>query len=152
MNLEPQPSPATTTQVANTMPTRNGAPLERLTRIIFDNGVMTYRSLCRLRNRATMNGNWGRLGSNERSLFRCAMWVAKIRGQIRNEKLMTQVLRTAIVLLKNLRIRILSVGRSRAQSMLSNFEQAYKWAPQLKEWLADPSYVWYLGVMGVNSR
>jgi hypothetical protein len=63
---------------------------------------------------------------------------------------MTQVLSIAIVLLKNLRSRIFSVGRSRAQTMLTNFERTLKWAPQLKEWLADPRYVWYLGVMGVN--
>jgi hypothetical protein len=96
-----------------------------------------------------MNGNWRRLDSNERSLFRCAMWVAKIRGQISNMELMTQVLHIAIVLLKNLRTRIIGVGRIRAQAMLTNFERM-KWAPQLKEWLADPGYVWYLGVMGVN--
>jgi hypothetical protein len=128
---------------------RGSTGLGRLTERIFDNGLLTYNSLLRLRRRGAVNGNWRRLNSNQQSLFRCALWVAKIRGHISNEKLMTQVLRVAITLLKNLRTRIISVGRGRAQSILAN-ERILGWAPELKSWLTDSSYVWYLGVLEMN--
>jgi len=114
---------------------------------------ITYPCLVGLRRRGLRNGNWGRLESGQRALFRCAMWVAKARGQICNAKLMVQVLRVALRLLENARSTILRSGRNRSTSMMANYSKpggVFGWAPKVKQWLNETSYVWYLGVLEVN--
>ena len=100
-----------------------------------------------------MSGNWAMLSMAEKGLFRCALWVAKARGKISNTKLMVQVLRIALKLLANFKSRIGKAGRERAIKMLEAYAKpggVFSWAPRMREWLHDPRYVWYLGVMEVN--
>ena len=85
--------------------------------------------------------------------MRCALWVAKARGKISNMRLMVQILRIALKLLDSTRSRIAKAGSSRAMAMFEAYARpggVFSWAPQMKGWLHDPRYVWYLGVMEVN--
>jgi len=87
-------------------------------------------------------------------MFRCALWVAKARGKISNMRLMVHVLRIALKLLETRGSRIVNAGRRRATRMFEEYAKpggVFGWAPLLKEWLNDPRYVWYLGVMEVNT-
>jgi hypothetical protein len=80
------------------------------------------------------------------------MWVAKVRGKIRNITLNREVLRIITKLLTGTRGHILRAGRERADRMRQAFirTHAMEWAPQAEEWLADSKYVWYLGILSVN--
>jgi hypothetical protein len=50
---------------------------------------------------------------------------------------------------KKIRSRIITAGKKKAESMLKSYSSqggVFAWAPQLKEWLRDANYVFYLGV------
>ena len=105
------------------------------------------------RHRSLRRGSWSRLSIVERGLFRCALWVTKARGSINNVKLMAQILRIVLKLLKDIRSRIVKAGQRRARLMFETYERpggVFSWAPWMREWLHDPTYVWYLGVLEVN--
>ena len=100
------------------------------------------------------NRSWRRLSVAERGLYRCALWVAKARGKITNTKLMVQILRVALKLLEGFQSRITKAGRTRAMMMFEAYAKpggVFSWAPRMREWLHDPRYVLYLGVMEVNA-
>ena len=114
---------------------------------------LTQSWLNRVWRRSRRNRSWGRLSIAEKGLFRCALWVAKVRGRISNMRLMVQVLRIALKLLETYRSRIVNAGRRRATQMLVEYAKpggVFSWAPRMREWLYDPGYVRYLGVMEVN--
>ena len=86
--------------------------------------------------------------------MRCALWVAKARGKITNTRLIVEILRIALKLLEGFQSRIVKVGRTRAMMMFKAYAKpggVFSWAPKMREWLHDPRYVWYLGVMDVNA-
>lgn len=86
-------------------------------------------------------------------MFRCALWVAKARGKISSMRLMVHVLRIALKLLESYGSRIVNSGRRRAIRMLEEYAKpggVFSWAPRMRDWLNDPRYLWYLGVMEVN--
>jgi hypothetical protein len=100
------------------------------------------------------NGGWARLEIAEKALFRCALWIAKARNRITNTRLVVQVLRIALKLLKNFQNRILRAGSVRAVAMLEEYARpggVFSWAPQMREWLLDRKYIVYLGVLEVNA-
>jgi hypothetical protein len=66
---------------------------------------------------------------------------------------MVQVLRIALELVKNFQSRIASAGKKRAIKMFEIYGQpggVFSWAPRMREWLHDPKYVSYLGLLEVN--
>jgi hypothetical protein len=69
-------------------------------------------------------------------------------------KLMVQILRIALELLKNFQNRIASAGKKRAIILFGTYAQlggVFSWAPRMREWLRDPKYISYLGVLEVNA-
>jgi hypothetical protein len=79
--------------------------------------------------------------------------VAKARGSVNNMKLMAQVLRIVLKLLKGIQSRIVRAGQRRANLMFEVYQRpggVFSWAPWMREWLHDRRYVWYLGVLEVN--
>jgi hypothetical protein len=93
------------------------------------------------------------LNTTERALFRCALWVAKVRGRISNTKLIVEVLKLALKLIEGLGDSIMQAGRKRVVTMSEAYGQpqgVFSWAPRVKRWLSDPNYVLYLGVLAVN--
>lgn len=114
---------------------------------------IAYSSLKRLRRRGLKSGGWARLEIAEKGLFRCALWIAKVRGRITNTRLMVQVMHVALRMLESFRNRIGKVGMRRASLMHEEYARpggVFSWAPRVREWLQDASFVWYLGVMEVN--
>ena len=126
-------------------------PPRLLRHILVDGDQLTYRSLLSVWRKGMRNGNWSRLPVAEKALVRCALWVARIRGSIRNMRLMVQVLSVLLRLVRNRRTRIVNAGNRRAQAMLEAYRKGvFNWVPQLREWLYDPRYVVYLGLLEVN--
>jgi hypothetical protein len=114
---------------------------------------LSYSWLDRLWRRSRRNRSWGRLSVAERGMFRCGLWVARARGKISSMRLMVHVLRIALKLLETHRNRIVSAGRRRALHMFELYAKpggVFTWAPWMREWLYDPGYVRYLGVLEVN--
>jgi hypothetical protein len=114
---------------------------------------ITYPCLVDLLRRGLRNGNWKHLDSGQKALFRCAMWIAKARGNISNAKLMVQVLGVALKMLQTVD-RIERAGRRRATMMFQDFATPgglFSWAPHIRKWLRDSKYVRYLGMMAVNA-
>jgi hypothetical protein len=115
---------------------------------------ITYPRLVGLRRQGFRNGSWRHLDVGQKALFKCALWIAKKRGRISNAKLMVQVIRVALRLLETARSSIIRAGRIRSTSMLEEYSKpqgVFAWAPRVREWLSESSYVWYLGVLQVNS-
>jgi hypothetical protein len=67
---------------------------------------------------------------------------------------MVQVLRITLKLVKCFQSRIVKAGRARAAVMFEEYARpggVFSWAPRMREWLHDPKYIVYLGVLEVNA-
>ena len=110
---------------------------------------ISFGSLSSLWRKSLRSGRWFTIGSAEKAVYRCALWIAKARGYIVNKALVAQVLEIARHLLGSIRSRITAAGKERARLLLKNYSNrggVFGWAPQTKEWLHDANYVFYLGV------
>lgn len=126
----------------------------RISDLLGSGDSITYPRLAGLRRRGLRNGSWRRLDVGQKALFKCALWIAKTRGRISNAKLMVQVIRVALRLLETARSGIIRAGRIRSTSMFETYSKpggVFGWAPRVREWLSESAYVWYLGVLQVNS-
>jgi len=119
-----------------------------------DGNSLSYSSLARFWRRCIRNRSWRRLNVAERGVYRCALWIAKARNRVTNTKLMVQVLRIVLKLFDVFQSRIFKAGKARAVTMLAEYAQpggVFSWAPRMREWLHDPKYIMYLGVLEVNA-
>jgi hypothetical protein len=119
-----------------------------------DGNFITYPCLVGFRRRGLRNGNWRHLSITDRALYRCAFWVAKVRGKISNTKLIVQVLKIVLKLVDGVRSAILEAGRRRIAAIYETYAKpcgVFSWAPQVRHWLTETSYVRFLGVLVVNS-
>jgi hypothetical protein len=69
-------------------------------------------------------------------------------------RLMVQILRIALELVKSFQSRIASAGKKRAMILFQSYGRpggVFTWAPRMREWLHDPKYVTYLGLLEVNA-
>jgi hypothetical protein len=110
---------------------------------------ISFDSLSSLWLKSLRSGSWARIGSAEKALYRCALWIAKERGCIINKGLVAQVLEISGHLLGRIRSRITAAGKERARLMLKSYSSrggVFGWAPQVNEWLHDATYIFYLGV------
>ena len=126
---------------------------DQLTALLQDPDSLSYTWLIASWRRSLRTRRWAMLDIAEKGLFRCALWVAKARGKISNKRLMVQVLRIVLKLLHAPKSRIGKAGRERATMMLEAYAKpggVFSWAPRMREWLHNPRYVWYLGVLEVN--
>jgi hypothetical protein len=106
------------------------------------------RALLEARRTGFRNGNWGRLSLVDRGLYRCALWVAKVHGRIKSLKLLVRVLGIVLRLLEKRGIHIWRAGQARAQELMRIYEErnVFRWAPDVRSWLVDRSYVRWLGL------
>lgn len=68
-------------------------------------------------------------------------------------KFMVQILHVALRLLETIRNSIVGAGRKRSVEMLQAYSKpggVFGWAPRVRQWLTEPGYVRYLGVLVVN--
>jgi len=76
------------------------------------------------------------------------MWYAEIRRKIINMKIIAQLKSIVEKLENTIRKKIMSVGTERAKEILTEFDGngVFNWAPQLKSWLKETKYVFWLGL------
>jgi len=99
--------------------------------------------------RGIRNGNWRSLNLLEKGLYACALRLARRRGGIVNAKLLVSLKSIIWKLLATVKRRILQVGEARAKEMLKTLGElrVFVWAPQVKGWLEDLKFMYYLGAM-----
>jgi hypothetical protein len=94
------------------------------------------------------NGNWRHLNPLDKALYRASLWYAKNQGSIVST-LIIEKLMTLVEKLKETKgMKIFKRGFEKAIEMLEKGEEeVFSWAPQLKHWLKDPDYIFWLGTV-----
>ena len=113
--------------------------------LIIGTGI-TYEELLASFKKGLRNGNWRKQNHLDKALVRASLWYAKHRGSIVNTAL-AEKLSALIEKLKETKgVRIFKRDLKKAAEMLDKGEEeVFRWAPQLKDWLRDPNYIFWLG-------
>ena len=111
--------------------------------------TITYGELTATFRKGLRNGNWRHLNPIDKALFRASLWYAKHRGSIVNASLVGKLMALVEKLKETKGKRIFKRGFKKAAEMLEKYEEngIFVWAPQLKHWLKDPDYIFWLGTM-----
>ena len=110
---------------------------------------ITYEDLLVSFKKGLRNGNWRKRNFLDKALFRASLWYAKHRGSIVNMALAEKL----SALIENLKetkgMRIFKRGFKKAVEMLRKYEEkgVFSRPPQLKDWLKDPYYIFWLGTV-----
>jgi len=98
-------------------------------------------------------GTWAALGSVDKALYKCALWVAKARGGITNTKLSASIISIIMKLAATIGGRIYALGLARARALWRNYASAgvFQWAPEAKLLFSRTEYIMYLGVMELQA-
>ena len=109
---------------------------------------ITYEELLASFRKGLRNGNWRHLNPLDKALYRASLWYAKHRGSIVNASLVEKLLGLVERLKETKGMKIFKRGFKKAVEMLKKGEvEVFAWAPQLKRWLRDPDYIFWLGTM-----
>ena len=114
--------------------------------------AITYRELLASFRKSLRNGNWRHLNPLNKALYRASLWYAKHRGSIVNTSLVEKLLAFAERLEETKGIRIFKRGFKKAVELLEKSEEEggiFTWAPQLKYWLKEPDYIFWLGTVRI---
>jgi len=116
--------------------------------------MFSHRYLQSAYRKGFRNGGWRRLSLEDKALFRCALWVAKVRGRLANVRLMVQIAGILRKLLATFKRRMMRLGRVEAERLMLCLQssKAKEWAPRALEWVKDQRFVAYLGVLAANVR
>ena len=98
------------------------------------------------------NGNWCRLNPLEKGFFMAAIWYARRKGKVVNSLVVTTLVDIIEKLKETIKDKIFQVGLAKADEMLLRYKEVFNWAPELKEWLFNPDYVFWLGVCNFKSK
>lgn len=114
--------------------------------------TFTYDYLRSAFRKALRAGKFGRLSQGEKALYKCALWIAKNRGQLRNLELMAHVASIVAKFLSTFKAQAFEAGRKRAESLIraQDIRSIQKWAPEVLEWVNERKFVLYLGILVMN--
>jgi len=120
--------------------------------VLVKNHRLDHRSLRFYMRAGIRRGTWARLDAVEKALYRCGLWVVKVRGTISSRKLSMTILNIINRLTATIATRIYRLGLARARALWSNYESTgvFDWAPEAKVQFFRAEYVMYLGVMELN--
>ena len=93
------------------------------------------------------NGNWRKLNPLEKGLYMAARWYARAKGEILSGRLVAMLGDIIGKLVETVKVRIIRVGLAKAADMERGYGKVFCWAPELRKWLKDPDYIFWLGVM-----
>lgn len=117
--------------------------------VLLRNRRLDHESLRFYMKRGLRQGTWAALDTVEKALYRCALWVAKVRGRIASSKLSMSILGIISKLVITAGTRVYTLGRARAHALWNCYISAgvFEWAPEVKASFARRDYIMYLGVM-----
>ncbi|WP_309493610.1 hypothetical protein [Candidatus Hecatella orcuttiae] len=116
--------------------------------------ILSYAGLLGWMRKGLRNGNWRRLKTTEKALFKAALWYARFKGRILNWKVASQLLSIVEKIKDTLGNRIVQAGVAAAKEMLTRGEESavFTWCPQLRVWLTEPRYVFWLGLTRLSTK
>ena len=98
--------------------------------------------------KSVRTGNWRRLSYRDKALFRASMDYLRRGGRILNESLLVKLERLVEQLLETRGAKIVKRGLAKATAILNGIAQEMAvWVSQLKTWLKDPDYIFWLGMV-----
>lgn len=80
-----------------------------------------------------------------------ARWYARGKGKILSERLVAMLEDIIEKLVETVKVRIFRVGLAKAEDMGREYEKVFNWAPELRGWLKDPDYIFWLGLINFRS-
>ena len=110
--------------------------------------VLSHYQLLQCYRKSVRTGRWRRLYYREKALYRASMGYLRHGGRILNETLRLKLERLVERLLETRGQRIVKRGLARAAALLDGVEHGVSgWLLQLKTWLKDQDYIFWLGAM-----
>ena len=112
---------------------------------------ITYEELLASFRKSRRNGNWRKLNFLDKALYRASLWYAKHRGSIVNAALVEKLSELVEKLKETKGMRIFKRGFKKAFELLDKYEEngVFAWASQLKQWLKEPDYIFWLGAVRI---
>ena len=107
----------------------------------------SYTDLQRHWRKGLRNGNWRKLNPLKKGLYMAARWYARGKGYILSGRLIAMLEDIIGKLVETVKVRIFQVGLAKAEDMEREYEKVFNWAPELREWLKDSDYIFWLGAM-----
>jgi hypothetical protein len=98
------------------------------------------------------NGNWRKLNPLKKGLYMAARWYVRGKGEILSGRLIAMLGDIIGKLVETVKDRIFRVGLAKAEDMGRGYEKVFKWAPELRKWLKDPDYIFWLGKINVKKQ
>jgi len=110
--------------------------------------MLTFNNLVQVQKKGFRNGSWRKLSILDRSFFRASICYAKLKGMIVSRKLLAELGSIIRELTSTLGMSIFRSGLLTARSMLAIFEEerVFNWASEVKDWLEDPNFIFWLGL------
>jgi len=110
--------------------------------------TLSYNYLYCLRKKGFRNGNWRKLSRIEKALYVASLSLAKMRGRLVNSRLVLELMGIIGRLKDTAGERLMRVSYERAVRLYERFTAVglFEWAPQVRSWFNDPSYVLWLGL------
>lgn len=113
--------------------------------------LLSYKDLFTSFKKGLRNGNWRRLKSIDKALYRAALEYAKQneRRCVVNGTLVAKLAGLIEKLKETKGMKIFKRGFKKAVAILEKGEETgvFAWAPSLKKWLKDPDYIFWLGTV-----
>lgn len=111
--------------------------------------MYTHNELLSSFKKSFRNGNWKKLSSIEKGLYRASLAYARFKGKIVNSDLRAQLSIIIDKILSSPGMKILERGYERASILMQRYEEegVFNWAPQLRKWLKNPDYIGWLGTL-----
>lgn len=110
---------------------------------------LSYKDLFISFKRGLRNGNWNKLNFLDKALYRASLWYLRRGRDIVNGLLVKKLLVLVGRLKETKGMRIFKRGFKKAVEILEKGEEkgVFVWAPELRGWLKDPDYVFWLGTV-----
>jgi hypothetical protein len=116
--------------------------------------MFSYVELMDCWRKGLRNRNWYHLRVMDRVFYRAATLYARMRSAIINNGIIAQLKIIAEKLKATIKRRIENAGLERRKEIITGFETTgvFKWIPQLRTWLMDAKYVFWLGLNSLFPR
>ena len=111
--------------------------------------ALTYEELKKCWIRGFRNGNIKKLNRLQRALYRACLVYARKVGRIVNKFLVDNLKSIMKTLNMSFKVRAFWAGLERLRIMLSG--SLSRWAPQVRVWAREESYIFWLGLLELNS-
>lgn len=113
---------------------------------------LSYSYLSYFWKKSFRNGNWRKLSHIEKALYMASLSLAKMRGKIVNSRLILELSNIIGGLRETPGERLMISAHRGAMELYERFVAIglFEWAPQVRSWFDDPSYISWLGLCSMK--